>query len=355
MSFTDRKLEITMFALVAVMIGGLGYALKSPAQAALATADVSYEMPRPKSFLAALFGFDLGDREINRKYVNPFDKKKEDVKKAAAKAAATPAAPKAVAQKKAEAKKTSEVAKKSKVDVNVVAGNTKPALAGSDIAAGGHGGGAGNLEAGNGKNAAMSDTKKDDKSGMSADQWRALVSGQPTKENVDKLISAYFTKEVDDATFYTIVNDLLHNNKSETQALGLYAASATYSSQSFAVVASNYGQLSAENQTKAQTYLMGYASSGRSGALLGALKSTSAEVVELAAQVIIKGYQQATANTVAADPRTARGDTAKTSNAVSDYSKFIPVFQQLAQSSDATIVGLANSALSQIHTGVAAN
>ncbi|MDG0815485.1 hypothetical protein [Bdellovibrio svalbardensis] len=352
MSFTDRKLEIATYALVAVMIGGLGYIFKTPVQAVLANSDVSYEMPRPKSFLAALFGLGLEDREINRKYVNPFDKKKADAKKVADAKVAAPSAPKAVAQKKADAKKPADAEKKPNVDVNVVGAESDSGLAGSDIAAGGNGGGRVNFE-NNAKTAAAANDAAKDEKGLSGSQWIALVSAQPTKENVAKLINAYFSQEVDDATFYTIVNDLLRNNKSETQAMGLYAVSSVYNSQSFSIVATSYDQLSSENQAKAQAYLTSYANTGRSGVLLTALKSSKAEVVELAAQVIIKGYQTAKSNTTVTDPRNSRGDVVTASNAVSDYSKFIPVFQQLAQSSDAAIVGLANSALSQIQTGVA--
>src|SRR5438445_9608298 len=154
MSFTDRKLEIATYALVAVMIGGLGYIFKTPVQAVLGNSDVSYEMPRPKSFLATLFGLGLEDREINRKYVNPFDKKKADAKKAADAKAAAPSAPKAVAQKKAETKKAADAAKKSSVDVNVVGADVNPGLSGSDIAAGGNGGAHANVENTNANTAA---------------------------------------------------------------------------------------------------------------------------------------------------------------------------------------------------------
>lgn len=352
MSFTDKKLEIASFALVAVMIGGLGYIFKTPAQAVLGTSDVSYEMPRPKSFLAALFGFGLEDREINRKYVNPFDKKKADAKKAAEAKAATSSAPQVAAQKKAAAKKAADAAKKPNVDVQVVGNEPHAGLGGDELANGGNGGQFANTEVAGTANETPADKTKD-KSGMSGSQWRALISAQPTKENVTKLISAYFAKELDQATFYTIVGELLHNNKAETQAAGLYAVSSVYETQSFEMVSSSYDQLTADNQAKAHAYLMTYANSGRSGVLLASLKSTNAVVVELATQVIIKGYQNAKNNTKVSDPRASRGDVVQSSNWISDYQKFIPDLQRLAQSSDATIVDLANSALSQIRTSVA--
>ncbi|HWU43178.1 MAG TPA: hypothetical protein VN132_07065 [Bdellovibrio sp.] len=354
MSFSDNKLEMAILSLVIVLIGGLGYLFKTPVQAALATAELIYEMPRPKSFFASFFGLNLEGREVSRKYVNPFEKKKADAKKAAEEKSKANLAAKPADKKKADAKKTADAAKKPKVEMKVVGKDTPPVSTGDIGGGSGSGGGAMPQIAAANNSPNANDKGKD--SGMSADQWRALISGQPTKENVAKLINAHETQEVDDATFYTIVSDLLRNNKSETQALGLYAATSVYSTQSFATVASHYDQLSHDNQSAAKSYLMSYATSSHTNALLGALKTNNATVVELATQVVIQGYQAAKSGTATtSDPRNARGNVNVSSNPVADYSKFIPIFQQLAQSSDAAIASLANSALSQIQSGIAAN
>lgn len=351
MNFSDKKIEIAVVSLVVILVGGIGYLIKDPVQTALAQADFVYEMPRPKSLLASLFGLRLEGREVSRSYVNPFAKKKQDEKKAEEKKAAAVAAAKA-AQAKADAKKSADAAKKPKVEMKVVGADSSVKL-GQDSS--GNFGANGGAKYSNAANVAQTTNSDQIKDGLSGDQWRALLSSQPTKENVAKLINAYFAKEVDDSTFYTIVTDLLRNNKTETQALGLYAVSSIYNLQSFTAVAGHYDQMTSENQAKAYSYLTGYATSSRSGVLLSALKTNEAVVVDLAIQVVVKGYQSAkTSGTAATDPRSSRGDVNAQANSVSDYSKFLPVFRQLAQSSDSTIAGLASSALNQIQTSVAA-
>ena len=101
MNYSERKIEMSILGLSILMVGALVYLFKAPVQNIVAEVqEIIYEMPRPKnSFLAALF--DLNDREISRKYVNPFDKKKAEAKKAEE----TKKAPAAVVAKKAETKK----------------------------------------------------------------------------------------------------------------------------------------------------------------------------------------------------------------------------------------------------------
>lgn len=347
MGFTDRKLEMAIVGLAVVMVGGMGYLLKAPVQAALQSPDVVYEMPRPKrSFLAALF--DLGGREISRQYINPFAKKKEEAKKTADAKKASPAAPKAVAQAKTPEKKKEDP--KKKVDVQVV-GSRDEKVFGDDDGFWAQSGSNPQRNSARAEGKAPADTNA--KNTLSGSQWRALVLAQPTSENVAKLVAAYNNKEVDENTFYTIVADLFRNNKSETQALGLTAVKAVYSAKSFALTAQFYDQLTSDLQAQAHNYLLTYAVSGRLPMLMSVLQSNDTEVVAAAAQVVLDGYQKAKEGvTPSADPRTSRGDV--TINAVASYSKFVPIFQQLSQSQDSVVAGLANSALSQIQSAVAA-
>ncbi|MBO9667022.1 MAG: hypothetical protein J7501_09435, partial [Bdellovibrio sp.] len=184
-----------------------------------------------------------------------------------------------------------------------------------------------------------------------AEQWRSLVLGQPTTENVNKMVAAYMEKELTDTAFYGIVKELLHNSNAETQGLGLSAVSSFYNSTAFALTAESYSVLPQDLQTKADAYLLGYANSGRLGILATSLKSSSTTVVSLATQLVIKGYQNAKSNVVTTDTRN-RGGTGST-NTVASYTQFVSIFQTLSQSSDSEIASLANSALSQIQTGVA--
>ncbi|MGZ3773666.1 MAG: hypothetical protein ACXVCY_15170 [Pseudobdellovibrionaceae bacterium] len=351
MDFSDKKLEIGIAGFSALVLLGMGYLLKAPVQAVLGGSDqdIVYEMPRPKkSFFDALF--DLGDRDIERKYVNPFAKKKakEEKKATGTVKIGTPAAPKNVAQQKQDNKKTEP--QKNKVDVKVVGEDTAKKL--SDD-------GFWNTSNKNAHQNQVSDTavaqqdNKDGKNTLDGNQWRALLMAQPTKDNVDKMIAAYSNKEIDDQTFYSIVIDLFRSNKPEVQGYGLMAVESAYNVKSFSVTAQYYDQLAPEVQKKAHAYLLSYGVSGRLPILLGAIQSQDVVVVNAAAQVVMDGYKKAKGGvSIAADPRASRGDV--TVNTVSSYSKFVPVLQQLAHSHDASIANIATSVLNEIQSTVAA-
>ena len=345
MGFTDRKLEIAIFALSITMIGGLGYVLKTPVQNAILSGDITYEMPRiKKSFLASLF--DLGDREVDRSYTNPFAKKKAEDKKKAEEAKKAQAAAAAKAATKAVAKKAEE-AKKPKVSVNTVEGNPTKKWGDDGFF------GAGNARAAyannGGNNApAAADGAGDDADGMSGDQWYALLMAEPTAANVSKLIAAFSSKEVDAETYYRIVDGLYKSNNTDTQKLGLVAAKAFYNTQSFMVTTQHYEQFPAEVQSGALSYLKSYATSGRLSILAAVIQSNDLASVTMATDVILEGYQNAKNGTtpVSTDPRTSRGNVA--TNSVSGYSQFHDIFAKLADSSDAAIRAIAVNALAQL-------
>ncbi len=347
---TDRKFEIAIFAMAALLLGGLGSLFKAPKSVSgSGDQDIVYEMPRPKNFVSA--GFDLNGREIDRDYINPFSKKakkdeaKKDDKKTAAQAAADAKKKTAVAQKKAAA------ANKPKVAVTVV--NEKPTstLPGDSSAkSGGSYGGAGGVQGqANTKN---SNTATDtDSQKTSPDQWRALLSAQPTSENLSKLIAALVKGEVDQSTYNTIVADLLSSSKTDVQALGVYAANYSYSVSTFSLVAHKIDSLTGDTKTQAQGYLMSYTAGARLNILASALKSSDTETVVTAAEIVLQGYSQARAGvTQPSSTRPGRGDTG---SSVANYTQFVAIFKTLASSNDAAIAGIAQTALGQIQTNVA--
>lgn len=351
MSLSQRKLEITMVGLAVVVAGGLSYLLKTPARQALKEIEMVYEMPRPRSFFASLF--DLGGREISRTYVNPYAKQVADTKMTEKKAEIPgPAKKKQIAQKpKATKKKPDDKVKNNNVDVRVVDAEKVSPIQGGESFAGGSSRPFGHESVGNGKEAKA--TEQVAANTLSGAQWRALILAQPTQDNVNKLLQAYGNQEVDDGTFYTIVTDLLRDNKIEHQKLGLYAVNSVFSVKSFSVVSQYYDQLAPENQAKAQSYLMSYAVTARFGHLMSALQSSQVATVEAAAEVVMQGYVQAQkGEKPTIDPRLSRIDGNK--NIAADYSRFVPIFQQLAKSQDNYISGIAQSALSQIQLTVAA-
>ncbi len=340
MNLTDNKIEISIGALVVVLVAGLAHLFGNLHSPKSADKDFTYEMPRPKSFQGS--DFDLSGREIDRKYINPFVKKSaqakaEEAKKLEAKKAA------------ANAKKDNKTAKKDEtkkpeVTARVVAGNPEKKWDANNWNNSAQSYSAYNA---NEQTQANEDQNKDDK--MSPDQWRALILGQPTKANMDKLIAARNKGDVDSSTYYMIINDLLKSNKAENQTLGLYGAQVYGDAGAFVVVAQNQDHMDSTLQNKAEQFLMTYTQASRINNLASVLSSTDTVVLMKATAVVVAGYQAARngTNISQTDNRNGRGSSV---SPVASYQKFIPLFQKLAQSSDSTIAALANSALEQLRT-----
>lgn len=347
MDFVENKFEISVAALVLLMVYGMGTLLKNSwGNPALDSADVVYEMPRPKSFQGT--GLDLSDREIDRRFVNPFEKKKAEAA-AAAKAAGVQAkaTAKAADQAKKNAAAKAAAAKKPQVTARVIAKSNNGMTASEELTnnptgysyGGGSFGGPKQAANNNATNANEDDNK------MSADQWRSLLSAQPTKANMEKLIAAFKKSEIDESGFYTIIDDLLKSNKPESQALGLSGAQAFPTARSFVIVNQNNEHFTAELKTQSDAFLASYGQASRVAVLAGVLQSNDIESVTKATQIIITSYQQTTSGGTNGG-RPGRGEVNISS--VSSYQKFIPLFQKLAQSSDSALAALANSALSAL-------
>jgi len=346
MDFTEKKLEIAIFALIAVMVAGFGSLFKSSGAAKLIGQDVVYEMPRPKTFVGS--DFDLSDRDIDRQYKNPFDKKKKDDAARTVNAQGAQPAAKADDKKKQAAKKTDDK-KKPKVDINVVGGPDKRMSDDGGLSLSQNYGQQSVNSYVSGDTSTSTKTQED-KEKLSPAQWRALIASEPTQANVSKLIKAYSAGEVDETTYLTVVGDLFASSKTENQALGIYAVNYIYTAKAFAMVTTTMEKLDSTNKAQAEGYLMAYTKGTRLNFLASALKSQNATVVAKAADVVLAGYEQA--KSTPTDPSTGNGNTGS-STAVAAYAKFVPIFQSLATSSDATIVQLANSALGQMQTTVA--
>ena len=176
-----------------------------------------------------------------------------------------------------------------------------------------------------------------------------MVLGQPTKENVMKLVTAFNNKEVDAHTLYLIMSDLMQSSNSETQGLGLSIAQSIPSLRSFSIVADNYDKLDAANKKTADTYMMSYMQGSKLSVLALALQSDNIEVVTHAAQVMVSGLE-AVRKGQKSDVRTDTGRGIVSSSSGSAYSQFVSIFQNLLKSSDSTVASLAQNALTQIQS-----
>lgn len=335
MDFRENKFEIGVALLAVVFIAGMfRFVSGSGADANLETEEISYEMPRPKSDLIGEFG--LGDREIDRQYMNPFDKKSQPI-------AATPAPP---LQKKAVQKpiaktgtaKASE-AKKPESNMRVVDAAKNAGLS-PDF-------GQGSVQeillnkTTYQTTGQVDDSKKDDI--LSPDQWRALLSGQPTKENMDKLAAALANGETDEATFYGIVEDLLKSQSKDKQSLAVYGLRKVQNAKSFMFASHLVGALPADVKSGVEQFLQSYSDKSKHSALMQVLQSKDRESAVLAANVVLAGLKTSGSGT---DSRGFRGEPQTQSTG--QWQTFVPLFQRWANSGDASLQALAASILALI-------
>lgn len=314
--------------------------------------DISYSMPRPKSALYTWF-FGLDGREIQYKEINPFKDKKAAAAIAGAKGSvrkdqkkAAKIDPKKAAAKNAKANTPIAAPKKPEVKVNIVNSPEGSSLKGSADSLGNESGTAGlkgaTATAGEGARSPV----KPNEEVLSPAQWRALVIGEPSKENVAKLVEAFNKKEVDANTLYLIMNDLLQSSNTATQSSGLLIAQSVPSLKSFTAVAENYEKMSADGKSAADAYFKTYMQKSRLSILAMALKSSETVVVHRAAQTMVTGLQDVKKGGSTLDPRAGRGVIVN--EVPNAYSQFIPILQQLIQGSDSAVAGMAQSALTQI-------
>ncbi len=79
MNWQDNKLEISIITGLALTLAGL-FGLFQPlnSRTNIETTDITYEMARPNSLTPG--EYDLNGREIDRKYINPFEKIEDPTK-----------------------------------------------------------------------------------------------------------------------------------------------------------------------------------------------------------------------------------------------------------------------------------
>ncbi len=354
MNWQNNKFEISVMTGLALTLAGL-FSLFQPMKSYKNTDkfDIGYEMARPNSFTPG--EYDLSDREIDRKYINPFEKVETPAKPNANKKATNNT--KKNQTKKAQAK-SSQDKKKPTTSITLVDGR-KRSLTDSDN----------NTEMTTTNNAPIvaqqnknNDDKKDkqdkDANKRSPDQWRALLLADPSYENMKALMQAYSEKQIDQASYYRIIQSLLENQNAQTQNVGLYGAQGFPSVESFTVIVKHEDVLGVGNANGpkkfAEQILLGYNQAQNIGILGQVLRSNDEEVVLKAGDVIITGIQKyRNGESINEGNRSNRGDVRIRS--ASQYSVLIPVLQQLASTPNSNIAQLASSVLSQIQSLMAAS
>jgi hypothetical protein len=175
----------------------------------------------------------------------------------------------------------------------------------------------------------------------------------PSYENMKALMQAYSEKQIDQPSYYKIIQSLLENQNAQTQNIGLYGAQGFPSVESFTIIVKNENILGAGTpngpRNFAEQVLLGYNQPQNIGILSQVLRSNDEEVVHKAGDVILVGIQKfRNGESINEGNRSARGDVRIRS--ASQYSVLIPALQQLSTAPNSSIAQLANSVLSQIQS-----
>lgn len=349
MNFRENKIELWIGALAAVMIVGLFQAFSGDGDegAGVRGPEVSYEMPRPKAELVGEFG--LGDREIDRRYVNPFGKKKaDDAKKAAAAGKQPPA--KAPAARPGYGVGVAYVPAHPSASFNVV-DKAKSGLSGDGADESNRNGPNADEPFANRTAAGEEDPVNDGK--LSPEQWRALLSANPTVENMKKLAEAFLKNEVDARTFYSIVEELVtYKQSASKRTVGFYGLWMVQTAKSFEFVTAlltpapnQPSPLPDEAKSVAEGYLRGFASASRRNVLLQVLRTGDRAGKVKAAQIVQYALQAGGH----VDPRengSSRNGENQASSASSKWTGFTSIFQTWASGGDAELQGIASQVLS---------
>lgn len=334
MEFRPSKIEIGIVILTFVGIGFFRL-IGTASPEALPVQDISYEMPRPKSDLVGEFG--LGHREVDRRYVNPFEKKAAAAADGSKSAKLPPKVAKAKPKKPVAYRPGYDPRRDPRFMMNVVDKNRSGFSTENDLDS--------NLappsadmisrQAAGAQDDEGVENKKDR---LSPAQWRSLLSAQPTRENMEKLVDALSKGEADEATFYQIVEEFLKDQNTEKHAVALHGLSQRPTLASFKFAAGLVATLPTDAKPGVEQYLQSFSAPSRHSVLLAALQSSDRDIALRAAQVVLTGIQ--TAQAPPTDPREVRGQQAAV-----NWSRFTLVFQRWAASGDANLQGIASSIL----------
>lgn len=340
MDMKENKFKIFIGLLVVVIFGCLFQAFKGKSKTnMLLVSSIKYEMPRPSSNLPS--EFSLNDREIDYDYQNKLNsaevqaKKETKDKDGKVKDVAKKTAKKDDAKKK---KKTAKKKNNKKTTDNENTAETDQREASPLFAPAQQNPNGSNLQAA--QNPPAEEVLPDEEE-RSAQQWRSLLSAQPTIENMDKLLRAYNQREVDDAEFYVIIEDLFKSQKSENQKVGFHGLRTVQSAKSFSLLSEYYENFNPDTKPQATQLMASYGSSARLDILAQAMRSPNPKTALFAVNVAQMSLSSARQN-----PRDVRAGGG--SRNARKYAVLLPALLQLQQSGSPEVAGIAGQLYSQL-------
>jgi hypothetical protein len=333
----DLKFVLSMSMFVGFMVFGLLKLMSgSMTNVSEEQINISYDMPRPKSDLVG--EFELGNREVDRQYINPFHKKEA--------AAVTVKPGSGMEQKKSAKAKPKEnktkTAQNKKTEVNVVdkAQDAIAELINNEVAQ--------QVVINQNFRRAVSSNEvqnqeKDEV--LSPQQWRALVLAQPTQKNMDKLVAAVEKKQIEEKEFQEIIHDLLKSQNKDQNTLAFYGINKVATASSFIFISQIRDSLHQDLKPKADQLLASYSNIPKRNELLKVLLAQDVVASLRAAQVVKSAIELALNGQGGVPPSNELRLLS-----LDSWQKFATVFQRWAGAANADQRGIAAEILRLLPT-----
>jgi hypothetical protein len=175
---------------------------------------------------------------------------------------------------------------------------------------------------------------------LSLQQWEALLLNQPNASETQEFIALFKANKVSSTIFYTIVQKMIQDSREPMELLGVTAAAAVQSYQSFDLLVSAESSSNSSSQAQvtqaAQTALQKYASVNQLGILETVLRTTSTPNADIEAANLLTSL----ATTLAA----SKGSS--TTSYASQFQPFVTLLQNLT--STPSLASSAQAALNAI-------
>jgi hypothetical protein len=355
----QSSLKNATIVLVAGVFLASGYALKKIMQSTPVRQDaqeLSYEMPRARTEAP---GYSLAGRRVIRT-LHTAGGRGQNVPPAQAvlPAATKPADPKkaAAAAKKPDPKKTAKANsanRKPKMTVGVTEAN-KVRMSGFKVTANSSNPDpamTGFANAEKTANPVAAAPIEEEKTKLSIGQWRSLLFNQPTAKHGSEFLAAYQDREVDEAGFYQVTEELMIDNAPDRHKLGMDLLKATPSVKAFTVLLKHHNEKAPEAlRTEITAVLKTYGEVSRFPILVKLLYSSELRVVQTAQALLTQtiASMQTNGSQGAQDGRDARAPA--TPVPASQLTSFVPALKRLLTSNDAVVAQQAQTLLDSIQS-----
>jgi hypothetical protein len=191
---------------------------------------------------------------------------------------------------------------------------------------------------------------------MTSAEWKSLILTQPTKENIQKMITAFANGDIDLETYIEISETLIKDNSQDKRKMGAWALTSIYNRQAFTAAAHMVVDTDTTTQTTLNTYLYSYNSINTLAILDQILRGSDTVAATAAAQNITKAIQALQAQTSSGSSggnssgRNPGSATTVTQLSMSSFQRLIPTLKYLVQKNLNSLSQWAQSTLSQLQT-----